>query len=160
MERKITTNNQVLERLANPLLSLRTNRVDSSEKPKPLNHNDQHAERIQLEAFRSKHRHAQNAIAHCLIEYWDTEKKFCHNTFHCFFFLDYYLTLKPKKFSPPAPFTFSVFEDVMPERVYTKEEQLTYLSFYRQKSHDLISELTEEVAASHWVNQSERWTIR
>lgn len=97
----------------------------------------------------------ENAIAHCPIEYWDTEKKFWYNGYHCLFFTDYYLTLEPKKFSPPAPFTLSEFEDEMPERVYTKEELLTYLSFCRQKCHDLISRLTEEIAASHWVNQSE-----
>lgn len=96
----------------------------------------------------------ENAIAHCPIEYWNTEKKFWYNAFHCLFFLDYYLTLDPKKFTPPAPFTFSEFEDMMPERVYTKEELLTYLSFCQQKCHNLIGGMTEEIASSHWVNQS------
>lgn len=96
----------------------------------------------------------ENAIRLCPQEHWDTEKKFWYNAYHCLFFLDYYLTLEPKKFSPPPPFTLSEFEHEMPERVYTKEELLTYLSFCRQKCHTLISGMTEEIASSHWVNQS------
>jgi hypothetical protein len=63
----------------------------------------------------------ENAINACPNEHWATETKFWYQAFHCLFFLDYYLTMEPKTFSPPAPFTLSKFtEDEMPERVYSK----------------------------------------
>jgi hypothetical protein len=43
----------------------------------------------------------ENAITLCPIEFWDTDKKFWYNAYHCLFYLDYYLTLEPEKFSPP-----------------------------------------------------------
>ena len=86
----------------------------------------------------------ENAITLCPTGYWDTDKKFWYNAYHCLFFLDYYLTMEPKNFSPPPPFTLSEFEDVMPERVYTKQELLDYLQANRDKCHQLISGLTDE----------------
>jgi uncharacterized damage-inducible protein DinB len=71
-----------------------------------------------------------------------------------YFFLDYYLTLELKNFSPPVPFTLSEFEDSMPERVYTKDELLTYLQFCRQKCHSLIGGMAAEIAKSNWTNES------
>lgn len=96
-----------------------------------------------------------NAIVLCPDSFWDTEKKFWYNAYHCLFFLDYYLTLTPKSFLPPSPFSLSEFEDRMPERTYTKEELSNYLQFCRKKCHDLIAELTTEIANSYWVNESE-----
>ena len=94
----------------------------------------------------------KNAIILCPAELWDTEKKFWYNAYHCLFFLDYYLTLEPKNFSPPAPFTLSEFEDTMPERTYSKVELLTYLEICRKKCYDLIGGLTDEIAKSYWTN--------
>ncbi|MEY3242346.1 MAG: hypothetical protein RIR11_3785, partial [Bacteroidota bacterium] len=37
-----------------------------------------------------------NAITLCPSAFWDTDKKFWYNAYHCIFFLDYYLTLEPK----------------------------------------------------------------
>jgi DinB superfamily len=96
----------------------------------------------------------KNAVTLCPAEFWDTEKKFWYNAYHCLFFLDYYLTLEPKDFSPPAPFTLSEFEDRMPERTYTKDEVLTYLKFCRKKCRDLIGGMTDEIAKSFWTNES------
>jgi len=96
----------------------------------------------------------KNAIILCPTEFWNTDKKFWYNAYHCLFFLDYYLTLEPSHFSPPKPFTLSEFEDRMPERVYSKEELLTYLQFCRQKCHNLIGEMTDEISKSFWTNES------
>lgn len=96
----------------------------------------------------------KNAIAFCPTEFWDTEKKFWYNAYHCLFFLDYYLTPDPKNFSPPKPFSLSEFEDSMPEKTYTKEEVLMYLKFCRKKCHDLIVDMTDEIAKSYWTNES------
>lgn len=95
-----------------------------------------------------------NAITRCPTACWDTDKKFWYNAYHCLFFSDYYLTLEPSHFSPPEPFSLSEFEDRMPERVYSKEELLTYLQFCRQKCRHLIGGLTAETAKSFWTNES------
>ena len=97
----------------------------------------------------------ENAIRHCPQENWDTDKLFWYNAYHCLFFTDYYLTLEPSTFAPPAPFSLSEFEDVMPERTYTQAELLTYVEYCREKCHALLSNLTLELAATHWINVSE-----
>lgn len=59
----------------------------------------------------------EKAIRLCPETYWDSEKLFWYNAYHCLFFLDYYLTLPPKGFAPPHPFTLSEFEEgKLPER--------------------------------------------
>ncbi len=98
----------------------------------------------------------ENAITVCPAELWDTGKKFWYNAYHCLFFLDYYLTMETETFAPPVPFTLSEFEDTMPERVYTKEEVLTCLQFCRNKCHDFIKGLTNEIAQHNWVNKSKK----
>ncbi len=95
-----------------------------------------------------------NAIKFCPAENWNTERRFWYNAYHCLFYLDYYLTMEPKTFAPPVPFTLSEFEDKMPDRVYDKEELLVYLKFNRDKCQNLISGLTEEKLNERWVNVS------
>ena len=70
----------------------------------------------------------ENAIELCPTDFWDTEKKFWYVAYHCIFWLDYYLTLDPVDYSPPAPYTLSEFDPdgAMPDRTYSKEELLTY----------------------------------
>ena len=94
----------------------------------------------------------ENAIMLCPIEHWDTDRKFWYNAYHCLFFLDYYLSLEPQNFSPPPPFTLSELGDMMPDRVYSKKELLSYLQSSRDKCHQLISGLTEEKLSSRWIN--------
>ncbi len=103
----------------------------------------------------------ENAIKFCPSAAWDTDKKFWYIAFHCLFWLDYYLTIEPEKFSPPSPFTLSEFnpDGAMPDRTFTKEELLLYLQHGRNKCHDLISNMTEEMAASRWINKSKNYSV-
>ncbi len=97
----------------------------------------------------------ENAINSCPVEHWASETKFWYHAFHCLFYLDYYLTMEPKAFSPPKPFTLSEFtEGEMPERVYSKDELLVYLQFCREKCQNLISGLTEDAFNARWINHS------
>lgn len=96
----------------------------------------------------------KNAVELCPTEFWDTDKQFWYNAYHCVFFLDYYLTLEPSGFIPPNPFSLSEFEDRMPERTYSKGEVLYYLDFCKQKCRSLIGSLTAEIAESYWTNES------
>jgi hypothetical protein len=103
----------------------------------------------------------ENAIKHCPPEFWDTEKKFWYNAYHCIFWLDYYLTLQPDMFSPPPPFTLSEFDasGAMPDRTYTNEELLEYLKYSREKCRKLISGLTDEITSSRWVNAHKDYSV-
>src|SRR5258708_2709153 len=103
----------------------------------------------------------ENAISLCTDELWDNEKKFWYNAYHCLFYLDYYLTLEPKQFSPPAGYSLSEFDPsgAMPDRVYSKEELLSYLQHSRKKCHDLIANITDEIANSRWVNEYRNYSV-
>ena len=101
----------------------------------------------------------ENAVKMCPAEVWETERKFWYNAFHGVFWLDYYLTLEPANFAPPEPFSLSEFEDVLPERTYTKDEVLAYLGFARKKCRELISGLTDEVAEQRWVNEHVNYSV-
>jgi hypothetical protein len=95
-----------------------------------------------------------NAVNACPDALWDADSKFWHNAYHCAFYLDYYLTLNPDNFHPPAPFGLSEFDPsgIMPERTYTKEELLNYISFCKNKCYQFIASLTDELAKTRWVN--------
>lgn len=96
----------------------------------------------------------KNAVELCPQSLWNSDLLFGYNAFHTAFFLDYYLTLEPKGFVPPKPFSLSEFEDRMPERIYTKEEVLIYLEFGREKLRKLLVEMTDEIYKSNWENES------
>ncbi|MEO5893749.1 MAG: DinB family protein [Ferruginibacter sp.] len=98
----------------------------------------------------------ENALVLCPDNIWDKETKFWYMAYHTLFFLDYYLTPKPANFLPPPPFTLSEFDPsgAMPERVYTREELLIYLEACRNKCHDLVAGLTDEIAKNNWINDS------
>jgi hypothetical protein len=104
----------------------------------------------------------ENAIKMCPDDFWDTEKKFWYNAYHCLFWLDYFLTIEPSKFSPPKPFTLSEFDPsgLMPERTYTKNELLNYLQESRGKCQQLISGLTtDEIINRRWINKYRDYSV-
>ena len=104
----------------------------------------------------------ENAITLCPDNFWDTDKKFWYNAYHCMFWLDYYLTLEPSKFTPPSPFTLSEFDrkGIMPDRTYSKDELLTYLQASREKFRHLLTNLTaDELLNKRWVNEYKNFSI-
>ena len=103
----------------------------------------------------------ENAITLCTDELWDNDKKFWYFSYHSLFWLDYFLTLEPNSFTPPSPFTLSEFDPIgaLPDRVYSKSELLSYLQYNRQKCHDLIASMTDEVANSRWINEHKDYSV-
>ena len=103
----------------------------------------------------------ENALTACPNELWDNDSKFWYISYHALFYLDYYLTPEPEKFSPPSPFTLSEFDPagVMPERTYTKEELLKYLSHCRNKCRAFIAGLTNGSQTKRWVNEYRNYAI-
>jgi hypothetical protein len=103
----------------------------------------------------------ENSIKACPDELWNSDSKFWYIGYHTLFFLDYYLSDDPDNFLPPEPFTLSEFNEdgEMPERVYSKEELLSYLGFCRKKCHDLIANLNKDSAAKRFINKYRNYSI-
>jgi hypothetical protein len=98
----------------------------------------------------------ENALLMCPDELWNSKCNFWYIAFDCLYYLDYYLTLDPATYKLPEPFAFAGPDpnDGPPERVYTREELLTWLSSSRNKCRDLIASMTTEIATGTWSNLS------
>lgn len=93
----------------------------------------------------------EEALRACPPEVWGdrpAEHQFWYITYYTLFWADFYSSENPAEFQPPAPYTLGEFDPagVYPERVYKKEELLTYLAFVKAKSKTLIGTLTPEKA--------------
>jgi len=91
----------------------------------------------------------ENAIATCPDELWGNRAKqpeFWYMAYHTLFFLDFYFSDSEEKFAPPAPFKLSELDPagILPDRIYKKEELLTYLAYGSNKCRDYIKSLTDE----------------
>jgi len=95
---------------------------------------------------------------------WDTDRKFFYMSWHCLLFLDYYLSIPPKNFSSPLPFTIpesgeipeDAVDDLLPNRIYSKKELLDYLQSSRAKCRQLIESLTEEKMNQRWIDEPDQ----
>ena len=102
----------------------------------------------------------ENAIAACPGEHWSDSSRrpewrpkdvvgFWYLPYHTLFFLDLQLSGgSTEGFAPPPPFDLSELdpEGILPERPYTKEEVLAYVTYCRQKARTTIASLSEEAA--------------
>jgi DinB superfamily len=102
----------------------------------------------------------KNAITMWPEEYWTEKKRFFYMSYHVLVFLDYYLTIPPENMSSPLAFTITesdlppdAIDDIVPDRIYTKEELLDYLQASREKCRLLIAGLTEEKLAERWIEK-------
>ena len=101
----------------------------------------------------------KNAISMYPDEHWNVNKKFFYNAYHCLVFLDYYLTMPAGEFTARLPFTITeannlpedAIDDVIPDRIYSKNEVLEYLQFSREKCRRVIAELTETSLNERWI---------
>lgn len=113
----------------------------------------------------------ENAIVKCPHDLWtynySTGKDTLHAThideirssywyiaFHTLFFTDYYLDMDPDNFRMPEPFTMKEedIDEVMPEKIYSKEELLAYTAHCRIKLQNLLKDMDEVKAAHRWTN--------
>jgi hypothetical protein len=93
----------------------------------------------------------ENAIVGSPGEVWGDRPgnhEFWYLAYHTLFFLDYYMSESSEGFAPPAPFTLSELDPAgaLPDRVYTKDELLTYLEHGRNKCKARIEGLTDQTA--------------
>lgn len=100
-----------------------------------------------------------NVISSCPDEYYSAQNRFYYIAYHSALFLDYYLTWPPQDFSPILPFTQTPAEespldsigDLIPSRIFSKQELIGYLERSRDKCKNLIENLTSD-------RMSERFT--
>ena len=103
----------------------------------------------------------ENAILLIPKDQWDVNKKLFYNAYHCVVFLDYYLTIPPNGFSAVLPFTITTpdhipagaLDDLVPDRIYNKEELLDYVKLCRDKCRKLVAGLTEERMDGRWIEE-------
>ena len=83
------------------------------------------------------------------IEWHETEPVgFWYVAFHTVFFLDYFLSDSPASFSSPEPDYMCELDPagVLPARVYTKEELLSYLSHCEAKLVSFVDRISDDRA--------------
>jgi hypothetical protein len=98
----------------------------------------------------------KNAIIECPDDLWaDKSKKheFWYMAYHTLFWLDCYLYGLIEGFKPPQPFGLEELDPagVMPERVYSKDELLTYLEHGRRRCRVTIQAMTAQEAATKYA---------
>jgi len=99
----------------------------------------------------------ENALRTCPDELWSSQmwedrtmppgfSEFWYVAYHTLFWLDLYLSGSVEGFNPPAPFTLDELDPagLLPERVYTRNELLSYLEHNRTKCRATIEALTDE----------------
>jgi hypothetical protein len=117
----------------------------------------------------------ENAIRACPDDVWgnpDEKPRWKNNdvvgfwyvVYHTVFFTDYYLSdnvPSESDYAPPAPFTLSEFDyDALPDRVYTKDEILSFLGECRKKLARKLSRWTDrETSESSGIQYREDLSI-
>jgi len=92
-----------------------------------------------------------NVISNCPDNYFTTNKRFYYLAYHSVIFLDYYLSIPPKNFSPVLTFTIKDKEerppesigDMIPDKIYSRQELIDYLKESRLKCKKIIDGLTD-----------------
>jgi hypothetical protein len=105
----------------------------------------------------------QNVISSCPDDFFSTHKRFYYIAYHSIIFLDYYLTIPPKDFSPRLTFTIKeanespaeAIDDLIPDRTYSKQELLDYIQASRDKCRKIINSLTEETVHKRFTEEFE-----
>jgi len=93
----------------------------------------------------------EKAINECPDKHWGDlshHTEFWYIAYHTIFFLDFYFAESKDNFTPPAPFSLSELDPsgLLPDRVYTKDELLSYLEHGRSQFKKVVDELTDEKA--------------
>jgi len=104
-----------------------------------------------------------NIVVLCPDELWEKDRKIFYMAYHTVIFLDYYLTHPVREFHPGLPYTIGdpdnlpaeAVDDVIPDRHYTKEEFVGWLTSIREKCKRVILSASEEELAERWIQDEE-----
>jgi uncharacterized damage-inducible protein DinB len=61
----------------------------------------------------------------------------------------------PFTLKEPQDIPEDAIDDIVPNRIYSKEELLNYLQSNRKKCHDVIAGLTEEKLTEKWIDDTQ-----
>lgn len=81
--------------------------------------------------------------------------------FHTLFFLDYYLDTDPVNFKMPDSFNITEedIDEVMPGKIYSKDELCAYLEHCRNKLRQLLNEMGDENADTRWKDEYKDYSM-
>jgi hypothetical protein len=86
-------------------------------------------------------------------EYW-------YVAYHCLFWLDLDLSETAEGFAPPAPFSLSELDaEGFPDRVYTRDELLTYLQHCREKGRARLEALSDALLPQRTRPNRPDWSV-
>jgi len=91
----------------------------------------------------------ENAINACPENVWSDRSRnpeYWYTVYHTLFFLDLYCFGTGNGFMPPKPFNLDELDPagILPDRVYRKDELLTYLEHGRNRARAAVAALTED----------------
>lgn len=97
----------------------------------------------------------ENAVVACPPSLWGDRvgpHEFWYIVYHTAFWLDCYSSETVEGFTPPAPYTLGEMDPkgVYPDRVYSPQEMLAYLTHGRAKALAVIGAMNDESAARRW----------
>jgi hypothetical protein len=100
-----------------------------------------------------------NVIATCPEGYFEQHKRFYYIAYHTVVFLDYYLSIPPTSFDPKLPFTFTdaqhrpveAIDDLIPDRIYNKEELLSYIDQSSAKCRIILENLSNDTINDRFI---------
>lgn len=104
-----------------------------------------------------------NVVINCPDTYFLSHKRFYYIAYHSAIFLDYYLTFPPKDFSPILPFTQmeedlrpkEAIDDLIPDKIYSKQELVNYLQLSRTRCKNILDGLTDDNLHKRFTEGSE-----
>lgn len=104
-----------------------------------------------------------NVISFCPEDYFISNRRFYYIAYHSTLFLDYYLTLPPRHFTPLLSFTSrgpeerpkEAVDDLIPDKNYSQQEIVEYLKQSRKKCKELIDALADEKWNVHFKEGDE-----
>ena len=93
-----------------------------------------------------------NVVSFCPPDFYAANKRFYYLAYHSIVFLDYYSSIPPRPFSPALSFTIKPQDqrpeesigDMVPDKIYSKQELVDYLQEVRLKCKKLIDSLTND----------------
>lgn len=105
-----------------------------------------------------------NVIEQCPDSYYFKNTRFYYLAYHTVLLLDYYLSIPPSAFTPVLGFTIEdelnrpagSVGDLIPERTFTRQELVDYISKSRQKAKTLIDTLTMERSGEQRFTEGNR----
>jgi hypothetical protein len=105
----------------------------------------------------------QETIRLCPNALWQKKGRFFYMVYHTTVFLDYYLSIPVRDFDPPLSYTLvhpdtlpaGAIDDVIPDRLYTREEMINWLDSIRGKCKSLVLESSHERLAQRWIQDDE-----